>query len=57
MAENIKNALTELLDAITDTGVFVDLEADCEGDGPVIQAYQALDLPVPDDIQDWLVQE
>lgn len=49
----MKEALKELLDAIVESEAYRELEAGCEGEGPVVRGYYALGEPLPTEIQDW----
>ena len=49
----MKEALKDLLQAIIDSEAYWELEAGCDGEGPVVAAYEALGEPLPQEIKDW----
>ena len=44
-------ALRYLLEAIVESDAFIELEAGCGGDGPVVQAYETLGEKLPEGFQ------
>jgi hypothetical protein len=52
-----REMLESLLESIVASGVYQELEAGCEGHGPVIEAFELLgeDLPLP--IVQWLAED
>lgn len=47
-------ALSDLIDAIDNVRGFIDLEAGCSGEGPVVRACEAIGKPIPPNLAAWL---
>ena len=50
----LRVAVWDLIDSLDATGGFVDLEAGCGGDGPVIRLCRMTSKPVPPRLKAWL---
>lgn len=50
-------ALSGLAAAVVEANLYVELEAGCDGEGPVVEAYRALGEEVPADLQEYLDED
>lgn len=54
---NLESALRDLLECLTDSDLFRELEAGCDGEGPVVCAYKALGDEMPDTLKEYLSED
>ena len=50
----LRVAVGDLIDSLDATGVAIDLDAGCGGDGPVIRLCRMISKPLPPRLKAWL---
>ena len=50
----LRAAVGDLIDLLDATGGFIDLEAGCGGDGPVVRLCRMVSKPLPPRLKAWL---
>jgi hypothetical protein len=50
----LRVAIGDRIDSLDTTGVAIDLEAGCGGDGPVIRLCRMISKPLPPRLKAWL---
>lgn len=53
MPDKIRDALKELANELCEIGDF-EIEVGCSGEGPLVRAYRAMELPLPQPLKEWL---
>jgi hypothetical protein len=50
----LRAAVWDLIDRLDDTGLLIDLETGCGGNGPVIRLCHMISKPLPPNLKAWL---
>lgn len=55
--DRIENALRDILERLISNDMFAELEVGCDGNGPIIRAYRALEEEIPPELVSYLDDE
>lgn len=50
----VENALRDILECLVSNDMVAELEAGCDGNGPIIRAYRALEEEIPPELVSYL---